>query len=104
MTFRKTSPFEKCDHTSENQRHKKIGLLGEVMGFRVWGRYAKEVAHMAKSSKQDRTEGLLYKVGGRVLRALGSLSGDEKKKVKGRLGRGKGTVKGREGRLKDLFK
>ena len=103
-TLSKTSPFEKCDHTSENQRHKKIGLLGEVMGFRVWGRYAKKVAHMAKSIKEDRAEELLYKVGGRVLQAIGSLTGDEKNKVKGRLRRGKGTVKGREGRLKDLFK
>ncbi|MDQ3832360.1 MAG: CsbD family protein [Actinomycetota bacterium] len=59
---------------------------------------------MGKSSKQDRAEGLLYKVGGRVLQAIGSLTGDQKKKVKGRLGRGKGTAKGKEGRLKDLFK
>jgi uncharacterized protein YjbJ (UPF0337 family) len=103
-TLSKTSPFEKCDHTSENQRHKQIELRSEVRGFRVRGRYATEVAYMAKSSKQDRAEGLLYKVGGRVLRAIGSLTGDEKKKVKGRLGRDKGTVKGREGRLKDLFK
>lgn len=81
-----------------------MGLPSEVMGFRVWGRYAKEVAHMAKSSKQDRAEGLLYKAGGRVLQAIGSLTGDEKKKAKGHLGRGKGTVKGRESRLKDLVK
>ena len=45
---------------------------------------------MAKSSEQDKAEGALYKVGGRVLQAIGSLTGDRKKKIKGRLGRGKG--------------
>jgi uncharacterized protein YjbJ (UPF0337 family) len=59
---------------------------------------------MAKSSERDKAEGALYKVGGRVLQGIGSLTGDRKKKVKGRLGRGKGTVKDRQGRLKDLFK
>jgi uncharacterized protein YjbJ (UPF0337 family) len=58
---------------------------------------------MAKSSTRDKAEGVLYKVGGRVLQAIGSLTGDRKNKVKGRLGRGKGTLKDREGRLKDLF-
>ena len=45
---------------------------------------------MAKSREQDKAEGALYKVGGRVLQAIGSLTGDRKKKIKGRLGRGKG--------------
>ena len=58
---------------------------------------------MAKSSERDKAEGALYKVGGRALQAIGFLSGDRKKKVKGRLGRGKGSVKDSEGRLKDLF-
>jgi len=57
-----------------------------------------------KSSERDKTEGALYKVGGRVLQAIGSLSGDRMKKIKGRLGRGKGTVKDRESRLKGLYK
>ena len=60
-----------------------------------------------KSSERDKIEGALYtlyKVGGRVLQAIGSLSGDRKKKIKGRLGRGKGTVKDRESRLKGFFK
>ena len=57
-----------------------------------------------KSSERDKIEGAMYKVGGRVLQAIGSLSGDRKKKIKGRLGRGKGTVKDRESRLKSLFK
>jgi len=74
------------------------------MEFQVRGRYAKEVTYMAKSSGRDKAEGALYKVGGRVLQVIGSLTGDRKKKVKGRLGRGKGSVKDREGRLKDLFK
>ena len=74
------------------------------MEVRVRGRYAKKVRYMAKSSERDKAEGALYKVGGRVLQAIGSLTGDRKKKVKERLGRGKGTVKDREGRLKGLFK
>ena len=34
---------------------------------------------MVKSSERDRAEGALYKVGGRVLQANGSLTGDRKK-------------------------
>jgi uncharacterized protein YjbJ (UPF0337 family) len=74
------------------------------MEFQVRGRYAKEVTCMAKSSERDKAEGALYKVGGRALQAIGSLSGDRKKKVKGRLSRGKGSVKDSEGRFKGLFK
>ena len=72
--------------------------------FRVWGECTKEVTHEMKSGKRDRAEGALYKVGGRVLEVVGSLSGDRKKKVKGRLGRGMGPAKDGEGRLKGLFK
>jgi uncharacterized protein YjbJ (UPF0337 family) len=57
-----------------------------------------------KSGKRDQVEGAPYKFGGRVLEAVGSLTGDRKKKVKGRLGRGKGTAKDGEGRLMGLFK
>lgn len=57
-----------------------------------------------KSGKRDRLEGALYKVGGRVLEIAGSLTGDRKKKLKGRLGRGKGSAKYGEGRFKGLFK
>jgi uncharacterized protein YjbJ (UPF0337 family) len=57
-----------------------------------------------KNSKWDQAEGALYKVGGRLLEAVGSLTGDRKKQIKGRLGRGKGTAKDSEGRLKGLFK
>jgi uncharacterized protein YjbJ (UPF0337 family) len=57
-----------------------------------------------KGGKRDRVEGGLYKAGGRILEAIGSLTSDRKKKVKGRLGRGKGTAKDGEGRLKGLFK
>ena len=57
-----------------------------------------------KSGKRDKAEGALYKVGGRVLEAVGSLTGDRKKQAKGRLGRVYGTAKDREGRLKGLFK
>jgi uncharacterized protein YjbJ (UPF0337 family) len=65
---------------------------------------AKKGRYVMKSSERDKIEGALYKVGGRVLQAIGSLSGDRKKKIKGRLGRGKGTVKDRESRLKGFFK
>ena len=57
-----------------------------------------------KSGKRDQAEGALYKVGSRVLEAVYSLTGDRKKKAKGRLGRGYGTAREREGRLKGLFK
>jgi uncharacterized protein YjbJ (UPF0337 family) len=59
--------------------------------------------HKMKSGKRDKAEGALYKVGSRVLKAVGSLTGDQKKKAKGRLGRGYGTAKDQEGRLKRLF-
>jgi uncharacterized protein YjbJ (UPF0337 family) len=77
---------------------------------RVFGYGASELSKKAvvrqkmKSSKRDQAEGALYKVGGRVLEVVGSLSGDRKKQIKGRLGRGKGTAKAGEGRLKGLFK
>jgi len=57
-----------------------------------------------KSGKRDKAEGALYKVGSRVLEAVGSLTGDQKKQAKGRLGRCYGTAKDQEGRLKGLFK
>ena len=56
-----------------------------------------------KNSKRDQAEGALYKVGGRLLEMVGSLTGDRKKQIKGRLGRGRGTAKDNEGRLKSLF-
>jgi uncharacterized protein YjbJ (UPF0337 family) len=62
------------------------------------------MTHVMKSGKRDRTEGALYKVGGRVLEAVGSITGDRKKKVKGHLGKGKGSAKDGEGRFKGLFK
>jgi uncharacterized protein YjbJ (UPF0337 family) len=65
---------------------------------------SKEVRRKMKSGKRDQAEGALYKVGGRLLEVVGSLTGDRKKEVKGRLGRGKGTAKDSEGRLKGLFK
>ena len=90
--------------TSETHTAREKRAAGRDRELPVWGRYAKKGTYVAKSSEQDKAEGALYKVGGRVLQAIGSLSGDRKKKIKGRLGRGKGAVKDREGRLKDLFK
>jgi uncharacterized protein YjbJ (UPF0337 family) len=37
-----------------------------------------------KRGKRDKAEGALYKLGSRVLEAVSSLTGDRKKKVKGR--------------------
>jgi uncharacterized protein YjbJ (UPF0337 family) len=73
--------------------------------FRVRGEYGtKEVTNKMKSGKRGKAEGALYKIAGRVLEAIGSLTGDRKKKAKGRLARGKGTAKDSVGRLKGLFK
>jgi uncharacterized protein YjbJ (UPF0337 family) len=65
---------------------------------------SKKVRRRMKSGKRDQAEGALYKVGGRLLEVFGSLTGDRKKEVKGRLGRARGTTKDGEGRLKGLFK
>ena len=65
---------------------------------------SKKVRRKMKSGKRDQAEGALYKVGGRLLKVFGSLTGDRKKEVKGRLGRAKGTTKDGEVRLKGLFK
>jgi uncharacterized protein YjbJ (UPF0337 family) len=65
---------------------------------------SKKVRRRMKSGKRDQAEGALYKVGGRLLEVFGSLTGDRKKEVKGRLGRAKGTTKDGEGGLKGLFK
>jgi uncharacterized protein YjbJ (UPF0337 family) len=73
------------------------------MELRVRGEDAKKETYMAKSGKRDKAEGALYKADGRILQAIGSLTGDRMEKVMGSSGRGKGTVKNRKGRLKDLF-
>ena len=70
----------------------------------VRGEHIKEVTHKMKSGKRDKAEGTLYKVGSRVLEAVGSLIGDRKKKVKGRWGRGMSTAKDGEGRHTGLLK
>ncbi len=87
-----------------DQRCEERGLPGKVIDCGHEVGTAKKGTYMAKSSERDKAEGALYKLGGRVLQAIGSLTGDRKKKIKGRLGRGKGAVKDREGRLKGLFK
>ena len=80
-----------------------MGLPSEVMGFRVWGRYAKEVAHMAKSSKQDRAEGLLYKAGGRVLQAIGSLTGDKRRRLRDAWGGARAPSRAEKAALRTLL-
>ena len=51
----------------------------------VRGERIKEVTHKMKSGKRDKAEGALYKVGSRVLEAVGSLTGD-RKESQGALG------------------
>jgi uncharacterized protein YjbJ (UPF0337 family) len=58
----------------------------------------------SKSSGQDRTEGAMDKVKGRVKEAAGAVTGDKDLKAEGRADQRKGTVKEKKGKLKDLFK
>ena len=57
-----------------------------------------------KTSRQDRNEGVVDKVRGRVKEAAGSLTGDDTKKVEGRSDQRKGATKEKKGALKDLLK
>ncbi len=57
-----------------------------------------------KTSKQDRNEGAVDKIRGRVKEAAGSLTGDDTKKVEGRSDQRKGVKKEKKGALKDLLK
>jgi uncharacterized protein YjbJ (UPF0337 family) len=47
---------------------------------------SKKVRRKMKSGKRDQAEGALYKVGGRLLKVFGSLTGDRKKGSQGALG------------------
>ncbi len=57
-----------------------------------------------KSSRQDKNEGAMDKLKGRVKEASGALSGDGVKKSEGRSDQRKGTLKEKKGHLKDLLK
>ena len=55
---------------------------------------------MFKSSRRDRAEGGLDRIAGRVLEAIGRLTGRRSYQVKGKAARGRGAVRGRKGRIK----
>jgi uncharacterized protein YjbJ (UPF0337 family) len=57
---------------------------------------------MPKKSSQDRAEGAVDKVKGRVKEAGGSLSGDSEKKAEGRSDQRKGTAKDKKDAARDL--
>ncbi len=58
----------------------------------------------SKTSGQDRTEGAVDKIKGRLKEATGAVTGDENLKAEGRSDQRSGTVKEKKGKLKDLFK
>ena len=55
---------------------------------------------MFKSSRRDRAEGGLDRIAGRVLEAIGRLTGRRSYQAKGKAARGRGAVRGRKGRIK----
>ena len=59
---------------------------------------------MTKGSSRDKTEGAIDKLTGRAKEATGSLTGNKDKKAEGRAEQDKGTLKKKEGALKDLLK
>ena len=59
---------------------------------------------MTKGSSRDKTEGAIDKLTGRAKEATGSLTGNKDKKAEGRAEQDKGTLKKKEGAVKDLLK
>ncbi len=57
-----------------------------------------------KTGQDDRKEGAMDKVKGRVKEAAGALKGDKDKKAEGRADQRGGTMKEKKGHLKDLLK
>jgi uncharacterized protein YjbJ (UPF0337 family) len=55
---------------------------------------------MFKSSRRDQTEGVLDRLAGRVLEAIGRLTGRRSYQAKGKAARGRGAMRGRKGRMK----
>jgi len=53
-----------------------------------------------KSSKRSSSEGTIDKIAGRVLEAVGKVTGSNKTKAKGRAARGRGTGRTTTGRTK----
>lgn len=55
---------------------------------------------MFKSSKRDRAEGALDRLGGRVLEVMGRLTGRRSYQAKGKAARARGAARSRKGRAK----
>jgi uncharacterized protein YjbJ (UPF0337 family) len=53
-----------------------------------------------KSRQRNKSEGTLDKVAGRVLEAVGKVTGNKKSKAKGKAARGRGTGRKTAGRAK----
>jgi uncharacterized protein YjbJ (UPF0337 family) len=57
----------------------------------------------SKTSGEDRSEGAIDKMKGRLKEAAGSLTGNEELKEGGRADQRSGTFKEKKGKLKNLF-
>ena len=55
---------------------------------------------MFKSSRRDKAEGRLDRIGGKVLDMVGRLTGRPSQKVKGKAARARGTARTQKGRAK----
>jgi uncharacterized protein YjbJ (UPF0337 family) len=53
-----------------------------------------------RSKRQDQAGGTIDKVAGRVLDAVGKLTGNHKTRAKGKAARGRGTARSAKGRAK----
>jgi uncharacterized protein YjbJ (UPF0337 family) len=59
---------------------------------------------MSKSSRRDRIEGALDAVGGRILEAIGRLTGRTSYTLKGKAARARGGVRKRRGHFKGALR
>jgi len=57
----------------------------------------------SRSSREDKNEGAMDRVKGRMKEAGGALTGDKSKKSEGRADQRKGKIKEKKGNLKDLL-
>jgi uncharacterized protein YjbJ (UPF0337 family) len=56
-----------------------------------------------KSAQRDRMKGALDKVGGRLLEAIGRLTGRMSLKAKGKAARARGVARSRKGHIKRIL-
>jgi uncharacterized protein YjbJ (UPF0337 family) len=55
---------------------------------------------MAKSSRRDKAEGAVDRIGGRILEAFSKLTGNRSAGAKGKAARGRGAARSGKGRSK----